>query len=137
MQWGLSFFCFIFSFFLIFFLTYSFFLQLPSTEWGTCQQNNLDNCNGGTTTQQFLGCYISLWHECSDEVITTPIRFFFSHQHFILIFISPRNLVRPVGCAQTGTIILKFALRILLMSRFLFFFFTNIDFIVLLNSFCL
>ena len=42
--------------------------EFPSVEWETCQQNGLDECDGGTPQQHFLGCYISLWHECSDKV---------------------------------------------------------------------
>ena len=39
----------------------------PATEWVTCHQNELSECNGDTTQKKYLGCYVSLWHECPNQ----------------------------------------------------------------------
>ena len=62
-----------FFFFFFWVVGRSFFLtqslpKFPSTEWETCQ-NELDSCTGGTPQQQFLGCYVSLWHKCPTKVL--------------------------------------------------------------------
>ena len=41
--------------------------QYPSSEWGTCQENELEECTGEPFVQRYLGCYISRWHTCSTQ----------------------------------------------------------------------
>ena len=63
-------------FFFIFFFNRSIILshlililrKLPSTIFTTCQEHDIDNCDASTNTQQYLGCYVSNWRTCRDEV---------------------------------------------------------------------
>ena len=60
--------------------------MLPSTQWSTCQQNELGECDGRTAQQQFLGCYVSLWHSCPNQV---SFPFSFSLVFFYLMNVNP------------------------------------------------
>ena len=63
---SLSFFFFFFFFF--FFVFPLHFVLSYHRPVGPLAKKMIDSCNGSTTTQQYLGCYVSKWRECRDQV---------------------------------------------------------------------
>ena len=107
--------------FLFLSLSFIFFFlsQFPSAEWETCQRNELSDCSGGTEEQKYLGCYISLWHRCPNQVFMLLWWWWFllgRNTHTNTNHTDRKN-VRQVVCVQIEIFILLSAHMTLLLSR--------------------
>ena len=40
-----------------------------SLNWESCEEYSVDKCTLGTGSQRYLGCYVSLWRTCANQVL--------------------------------------------------------------------